>query len=146
MTLLESPAKFLAIFYKIIMAVTVFIIFLFAGLILAAFLVWRFFQSKPGKDSFNVPENDQLSILMVAAFDRFSLRYIAVIILVITSLLLISACLYYDFSNLAVQAAGLILFLMIITTGFVFFLKKGYDDQNDDLGSSSNADTEGKIS
>jgi len=106
------------------MAITVLILFLFIGLVLAVFLLLRFswLKSVEGKTA-DIKPHPQFED-QVTAFDRFSIRVIVIMVLVIVTLLMVFASLFYDFYNKADQAAALLLFIFITATGFLFFLKK----------------------
>ncbi|HQH55480.1 MAG TPA: hypothetical protein PLW05_02895 [Candidatus Marinimicrobia bacterium] len=100
------------------MAITVFIISLFIGIFVLNLLILRYLKGSIHKSSLSVrlPKT-------VAAFDRYTLKVVALVTLIIIIFMLIAIALQSGFVIPVIQPIALILFIFITGVGFVYFFR-----------------------
>ena len=100
------------------MAITVFIISLFIGIFVLNLLILRYLKGSIHKSSLSVrlPKT-------VAAFDRYTLKFVALITLMIIIFMLIAIALRSAFTTPVIHPIALILFIFIAVVGSIYFFK-----------------------
>jgi|GEM_PF-741064 len=102
------------------MTITVFILILFIGLLLVKFLLFPKFRIK-SEPRLRPSERSQKAIL---AFDRYSVKFLAMLALAVTAFFILATSLQFNFSEPIIHPVAIILFILLLFNGLAYFLRK----------------------
>jgi len=126
------------------MAVSILIIFLFAILVVTGFWLLHFRRSNPGIDPRKIFQPFPAFPDNTTAFNRTSIRFIGVVILSVTVLLVLLAG-SVNLAHHIIVEATLLIFLLITAAGYAYFLKSENKPQSWAFGNSSKTVNREKI-
>ncbi|HPC36074.1 MAG TPA: hypothetical protein P5268_04825 [Candidatus Marinimicrobia bacterium] len=101
------------------MAITVFIIVLFVSLLVLNLLILRYLKGSTPQPSLSDAHLPKL----VASFDRYTLKFLAFITLIIIIFMLVAITLQYSFTRSVIHPVPIILFIFIAGVGSLYFFK-----------------------
>lgn len=101
------------------MAITVFIISLFIGIFVLNLLIFKYLKGSAPQPFFSVTYRPK----PLAAFDRYTLKFVAFTTLMIIIFMLIAIALQSTFTTPVIHPIALILFIFITGVGSIYFFK-----------------------
>lgn len=121
------------------MAITVFIISLFIGIFVLNLLIFKYLKGSAPQPFFSVTYRPK----PLAAFDRYTLKFVALVTLIIIIFMLIAIALQSGFVIPVIHPIALILFIFITGVGFVYsFRSEGNRSKSDQKFSTGETDGE----